>query len=90
MQLQEAYLKAHKLNPVPTNNIQGAAQSSWMQLTTDEKNKELQQETLELYKQYESDAPDDFAIWGDALYILYTNTQQPEKAKAYKKYHGGK
>lgn len=87
---KEAYLKAHKLNPVPTNNIQGAAQSSWMQLTTDEKNKELQQETLELYKQYESDAPDDFAIWGDALYILYTNAQQPEKAKAYKKYHGGK
>ncbi|MBP5377290.1 MAG: hypothetical protein J6Y41_04945, partial [Bacteroidaceae bacterium] len=87
---KEAYLKAHKLNPVPTNNIQGAAQYSWMQLNTYEKNKELQQETLELYKLYESDAPDDFAIWGDALYILYTNAQQPEKAKAYKKYHGGK
>ena len=61
-----------------------------MQLSNDNKNKELQKETLDLYKKFESAAPDQASVWGEALYILYTNTQQPNLAKAYKKYYSGK
>ena len=85
-----SYLAAYEKNSEATNNLQGAAQAAWMQLSTDNKNKELQQETLELYKKFESVAPDQGSVWGEALYILYTNTQQPNLAKAYKKYYSGK
>jgi uncharacterized protein HemY len=85
-----SYLAAYEKNSEATNNLQGAAQAAWMQLSNDNKNKELQKETLDLYKKFESAAPDQASVWGEALYILYTNTQQPNLAKAYKKYYSGK
>ena len=85
-----AYLAAYEKSPSTTNYIQGAAQSAWMQLTADNKNKTLMAETLDLYKQLEAALPDEPSVWGEQLYVLYTNNQQLDKAKAYKKYHAGK
>lgn len=87
---KNAYLTAYEKNSEEANNLRGAAQSAWMQLSTDSKNKELTNETLDLYQKYEAIAPEETAVWGEPLYILYTNSQQPDKAKAYKKYYSGK
>ena len=85
-----AYLAAYERNSEAVNNLQGAAQSAWMQLSTDSKNKELANEALDLYTKFEAAAPEESAAWGEALYILYTNNQQPDKAKLYKKYYNSK
>lgn len=64
-----------------------AARSSYMYYARHTEDKEALNHTTELFTRLESENPDDPELWGESLYILYNNSGQYEKAKAYKKYY---
>lgn len=64
-----------------------AARSSYMYYARHTEDKEALKHTTDLFTRLESENPDDPELWGESLYILYNNSGQYDKAKAYKKYY---
>ena len=64
-----------------------AARSAWMKAQAGGGKKEDMDVAIKMFKQLEAENPDDSELWGESLYILYNNTQQPTLAAPYKKYY---
>lgn len=91
---QEKYKDAENaalegLAAVPDDNrfLLMAARSSWMYYSRNSDDKGALEHTTELFKRLEAENPNDPDLWGESLYILYNNSGQTDKAKAYKKYY---
>ena len=64
-----------------------AARSAWMKAQANGSKKPDMEEAIKLFKQIEAANPNDPELWGESLYVLYNNTQQPKLAANYKKYY---
>jgi cation transport regulator ChaB len=81
------FLAAKEKFPDDPKCLLMAARSAWMQAMTNGSKKEDLDEALRLFKQLETENPDDPDLWGESLYVLYNNTQQTAEAAKYKKYY---
>lgn len=81
------FLAAKEKFPDEPKCLLMAARSAWMKAQTNGSKKPDMDEAINLFKQLESENPDDSEMWGEALYILYNNTQQMNLAAPYKKYY---
>ena len=81
------FLAAKEKFPDESKCLLMAARSAWMKAQTNGSKKPDMDEAIQLFKQLESENPDDSEMWGEALYILYNNTQQMNLAAPYKKYY---
>lgn len=66
-----------------------AARCAWMKAQSNGSKKPDMDHAISLFKQLESENPSDSELWGESLYILYNNTNQPKLAAPYKKYYKG-
>ncbi|MCH5175072.1 MAG: hypothetical protein J1F40_04240 [Prevotellaceae bacterium] len=81
------FLTAKEKFPDEPKTLLMAARSAWMKAQAGGSKKEDMDEAIRLFKQLESENPEDPELWGESLYILYNNTQQPTLAAPYKKYY---
>ena len=81
------FLAAKEKFPDDPKCLLMAARSAWMQAMTNGSKKADLDEALRLFKQLETENPDDPELWGESLYVLYNNTQQTTEAAKYKKYY---
>lgn len=81
------FLAAKEKFPDESKCLLMAARSAWMKAQTNGSKKPDMDEAIKLFKQLEAENPDDSEMWGEALYILYNNTQQMNLAAPYKKYY---
>ncbi len=84
---ETAFTEARAQFPDNTNCLVMAARSSWMYANRNSSDKAAMNHTIDLFKEVEAAAPEDPSLWGESLYILYNNSNQLDKAKAYKKYY---
>lgn len=77
--------------PDNDNGLLMAARCAWMYANRNADKKEIfktaSDDAINLFLQYKEAYPENTENWGEALYILYTNSQQPLKAKEYKQYY---
>lgn len=81
------FLAAKEKYPEEPKCLLMAARSAWMKAQVGGSQKADMAEAIKLFKQLESENADDPDLWGEALYILYNNTQQTALAAQYKKYY---
>lgn len=81
------FLAAKEKYPSESKTLLMAARSAWMKAQVGGSKKEDMDEAIRLFKQLESENPEDPELWGESLYILYNNTQQTALATPYKKYY---
>jgi len=81
------FLAAKEKFPSDDKCLLMAARCAWMQAQNNGSKKADMDEAIQLYKRLEAEYPDDPDQWGEALYILYNNTQQMQLAAPYKKYY---
>ncbi|MBQ9665639.1 MAG: hypothetical protein IJV33_04115 [Bacteroidaceae bacterium] len=81
------FLAAKEKFPDESKCLLMAARSAWMKAQVGGSKKADMDDAIALFKQLEAENPDDSELWGESLYILYNNTQQPALAAPYKKYY---
>ncbi|MBQ6964809.1 MAG: hypothetical protein IJP82_03855 [Bacteroidaceae bacterium] len=81
------FLAAKEKYPNEPKCLLMAARSAWMKAQAGGGKKEDMDVAIKMFKQLEAENPDDSELWGESLYILYNNTQQPTLAAPYKKYY---
>ena len=81
------FLAAKEKFPDEPKTLLMAARSAWMKAQAGGAKKADMDEAIRLFKQLESENPDEPELWGESLYILYNNTQQTALAAPYKKYY---
>ena len=81
------FLAAKEKYPDESKCLLMAARSAWMKAQAGGSKKADMDDAIALFKQLESENPEDPELWGEALYILYNNTQQATLAAPYKKYY---
>ena len=81
------FLEAKDKYPNESRCLLMAARSAWMKAQVGGSKKPDMDEAIKLFKQLEAENPSDPEMWGEALYILYNNTQQMNLAAQYKKYY---
>lgn len=84
---ENAAMEGFGKHPDEPKFLMMAARSSWMYYARHTEDKAALQHTTDLFLKLEAENPDDPDLWGESLYILYNNSGQAEKAKAYKKYY---
>lgn len=84
------FLQAHEKYPDEPKGLLMAARAAWMHAQTNGSKKADMEDAITLFKKLEAESPTDSELWGESLYILYTNTQQPALAAPYKKYYKAK
>lgn len=84
---EQASMEGYEKFPDEPKFLMMAARSSWMYYARHTEDKAALQHTTDLFKKLEAENPDDPDLWGESLYILYNNSNQQDKAKAYKKYY---
>lgn len=84
---KQIFLEAREKFPDESRCLLMAARSAWMKAQNGGSKKADMDETIVLFKQLEAENPSDPEMWGEALYILYNNTQQMQLAAPYKKYY---
>ncbi|MBQ9640378.1 MAG: tetratricopeptide repeat protein [Bacteroidaceae bacterium] len=86
---EQTFQEAVEKYPNETEAITMPAKCAWQNALTTNK-KEDTQHAIDMFAQLEQKYPDSPEYWGEALYILYNNSNQLEKAKPYKKYYSAK
>lgn len=81
------FLAAKEKFPDEPKCLLMAARSAWMKAQVNGAKKADMDEAINLFKQLETENPDEPELWGESLYILYNNTQQTALAAPYKKYY---
>lgn len=81
------FLAAKEKFPDEPKALLMAARSAWMKAQAGGSKRADMDEAIRLFKQLESENPEDPELWGESLYILYNNTQQAALAAPYKKYY---
>lgn len=81
------FLAAKEKYPEESKTLLMAARSAWMKAQAGGSKRADMDEAITLFKQLETENPDDPELWGESLYILYNNTQQLNLAAPYKKYY---
>lgn len=81
------FLAAKEKFPDEPKCLLMAARSAWMKAQAGGGKKPDMDVAIKMFKQLESENPEDPELWGESLYILYNNTQQPTLAAPYKKYY---
>lgn len=84
---KQLFLAAKEKFPEDSKSLLMAARCAWMQAQNNGSKKADMDEAIRLFKQVEQENPEDPEMWGEALYILYNNTQQMQLATPYKKYY---
>lgn len=84
---KDLFLTAKEKYPDDTKSLLMAARCAWMWAQNNGSKKPDMDEAIKLFKQVEKETPEDPENWGEALYILYNNTQQMQLAAPYKKYY---
>ena len=84
------FLEAKTKFPEEPKCLLMAARSAWQKAIVGGSKKADMDEAIRLFKQLETEDADDPEMWGEPLYILYNNTQQPTLAAKYKQYYKGK
>ncbi len=84
---KEVSVAARAKYPDETKCLILAAGSAWMIAQANGSKKPDMEEAIKLYKELEAETPSEPEYWGERLYILYNNTQQPTLAAKYKKYY---
>ena len=83
---EQIFQEAVEKFPDEEQAITMPAKCAWQNALTTEK-KEDAQHAIDMFAQLEKNYPDHPEYWGEALYILYNNSNQLDKAKLYKKYY---
>ncbi len=81
------FLEAKSKFPEEPKCLLMAARSAWQKAIVGGSKKADMDEAIRLFKQLETEEADDPEMWGEPLYILYNNTQQPALAAKYKQYY---
>ena len=81
------FLTAKEKFPDEPKALLMAARSAWMKAQAGGSKRADMDEAIRLFKQLETENPEEPELWGESLYILYNNTQQPTLAAPYKKYY---
>ncbi|MDE5738759.1 MAG: hypothetical protein K2H92_00380, partial [Bacteroidaceae bacterium] len=81
------FLEAKSKFPDEPKCLLMAARSAWQKAIVGGSKKADMDEAIRLFKQLEAEEADDPEMWGEPLYILYNNTQQPALAAKYKQYY---
>ncbi|MDE5551153.1 MAG: tetratricopeptide repeat protein, partial [Bacteroidaceae bacterium] len=81
------FLEAKSKFPDEPKCLLMAARSAWQKAIVGGSKKADMDEAIQLFKQLEAEDADDPEMWGEPLYILYNNTQQPALAAKYKQYY---
>lgn len=81
------FLTAKEKFPDEPKALLMAARSAWMKAQAGGSKRADMDEAIHLFKQLETENPEEPELWGESLYILYNNTQQPTLAAPYKKYY---
>lgn len=84
---KKAFLAGSEKYPDDEKCLLMAARSAWMKAQTTGSKKEDMNEAITLFKKLEAANPESPELWGESLYVLYNNTQQPKLAANYKKYY---
>ena len=74
------FLTAKEKFPDESKCLLMAARSAWMKAQVGGSKKADMDDAIALFKQLEAENPEDPELWGESLYILYNNTQQPTLA----------
>lgn len=86
---EAVFLGAKNVFPDEPKCLLMAARCAWMKAQSNGSKKPDMDHAIELFKQLEAENPSDPELWGESLYILYNNTNQPKLAATYKKYYKG-
>ena len=81
------FLEGKEKFPNDSRCLLMAARCAWMYAQTNGSKRPDMDEAIRLFKQVETENPDEPDMWGESLYILYNNTQQMQLAAPYKKYY---
>lgn len=84
---KEVFLTVNEKFPDEPKGLLMAARCVWMKANSTGQKKADMDEAISLFKQLETANPSDSDLWGEPLYILYNNTNQPKLAANYKKYY---
>lgn len=84
---KNVFLAVKEKYPDEPKGLLMAARSVWMKANSNGQKKADMDEAISLFKQLEAENPGDPDLWGESLYILYNNTNQPKLAANYKKYY---
>lgn len=84
---EKVFMAAKQQYPDEPKGLLMAARCAWQKANIDGQKKADMDHAISLFKQLEKENPSDSELWGESLYILYNNTQQPKLAAPYKKYY---
>lgn len=87
VEAEKVFMEARDKFPDEPKGLLMAARCAWMKAQVDGSKKADMDHAIQLFKQLEKENPSDPELWGESLYILYNNTQQPNLAAPYKKYY---
>lgn len=87
VEAEKVFMSAKDKFPDEPKCLLMAARCAWMKAQVDGSKKPDMDHAIDMFKQLEKENPSDPDLWGESLYILYNNTQQPKLAAPYKKYY---